>query len=119
MSELILGNGVWVVNLVAKDNEWDLLKLLHGEKSIELSLGLWETLVVLGVNEEDYTRDLWEVIFPQTAGCKVGVSYCLAGKRAGLLLHTLLMATEIEGCELDVTDSELLRSYIMLDFASH
>jgi len=40
------------------------LELLHGEKSIELSLGLGETLMILGIDEEDDSGDFWEVILP-------------------------------------------------------
>lgn len=64
VSKIILGDGIWVVNLVAKDDKWDLLKLLHGEKSIELGLGLGETLVILSIDEEDNAGDLWEVVLP-------------------------------------------------------
>ena len=53
-----------MVNLVAKNDEWDLLELLHGEKSIELGLGLGETLVILSIDEENNAGDLWEVVLP-------------------------------------------------------
>jgi hypothetical protein len=69
VSQLILTDSIWVVNLVTENDEWDLGELLHGEESIELSLGLDESVMVLGVDEEDNTGDLWEVVLPQSAGC--------------------------------------------------
>lgn len=68
MTELILADGVGVVDLVTEDEEGDLGEVLHGEESVELSLGLGETLVVLGVNEENNTADFGEVVLPQTTG---------------------------------------------------
>lgn len=64
MSKVILRDGIWVVDLVAKNDEWDLLELLHGEKSIEFGLGLGETLVILSIDEEHNAGDLWEVVLP-------------------------------------------------------
>lgn len=68
MTELILADSVGVVDLVTEDEEGDLGEVLHGEESVELSLGLGETLVVLGVNEENNTADFGEVVLPQTTG---------------------------------------------------
>jgi hypothetical protein len=67
VSHLILGDGIGVINLVAENHERHLGKLFHREKSIELGLGLGESLVVLGVDKEDDTVDLGEVISPDTA----------------------------------------------------
>lgn len=36
-SEIIIRDAIWVVNLVVRNDEWDLLKL-HREKGIELCL---------------------------------------------------------------------------------
>jgi hypothetical protein len=52
-AELVLGDGLGVVNLVSEDDEGGVLELLHGEESVELGFGLGETLVVLCVNKED------------------------------------------------------------------
>jgi hypothetical protein len=68
VSELVLGNGLGVVDLVAQDDKRHLGKLLHGEESVELGLGLREALVILCVNEEDYTVNLREVVSPDAAG---------------------------------------------------
>jgi hypothetical protein len=40
------------------------LELLHGEEGIELGLGLGETFMILGVDEEDDSGDFGEVILP-------------------------------------------------------
>jgi len=69
VSHLILGDGIGVVDLVAQNNEGNLGELFHREKGVELGLGLLESLVVLGVDEEDDTVDLGEVIAPDTSGC--------------------------------------------------
>lgn len=66
--QLVLGNGIGVVDLVAQDHKGNLGKLLHGQKGVELGLGLGESLVVLGVDKEDDTVDIGEVISPDTAG---------------------------------------------------
>ena len=68
MAELVLGDGVGVVDLVAQDDEGHLAQLLHGQEGVELGLGLGEALVVLGVDEEDDAVDLGEIILPQAAG---------------------------------------------------
>lgn len=68
MSEFVLANGVGVVDFVPKDEEGDPGELLHGEKGVELGLGLDEALVVFGVNEEDDAADFGEVVFPEAAG---------------------------------------------------
>ena len=64
MSKLVLGDGVWVINLVTQDDEWHLLELFHGEEGIKFSLGLGQALVVLGIDKEDNAGDLWEVVLP-------------------------------------------------------
>lgn len=69
VSELVLGDGVGVVDLVAQDHEGDLGQLLHLEQRVQLGLRLGESLVVLGVDEEDDPVDLGEVVPPETAGC--------------------------------------------------
>jgi hypothetical protein len=69
VSHLVLGDGIGVVDLVAKDNKGNLGKLFHREEGVELGLGLTESLVVLGVDKEDDTVDLGEVVAPDTSGC--------------------------------------------------
>jgi hypothetical protein len=50
VTELILADGVGVVDFVSEDEEGDLGELLHGEEGVELGLGFGEALVVLGVD---------------------------------------------------------------------
>lgn len=88
-AELLLRDGAGSVNLVSENQEGNTLELLDGKESIQLSLGLQETLAVLAINQEDNAVDFGEVILPDTAG--------------------LLMSTEIKGSEFDVGDRELLR----------
>lgn len=71
VAELILRHGIWVVDLVAQDHKGHLGQLLHLEQRIELGLGLGESFVVLGVDQEDNAVDFREVIPPQTTGCSV------------------------------------------------
>jgi hypothetical protein len=78
MPQLILRNRIRVINLVAQDNEWDLGELLHAQESVQLSLRLRETLVVLGVDEEDDAGDFGEVVFPETAGWESELA-CVCG----------------------------------------
>lgn len=86
-AELILTDGLRVINLVSEDEEGNLSKLLHAQKSIELGLSLEETLVILRVNKEYNSRDFREVVLPQTA--------------------SLLMTTKIESSKFDITNREL------------
>jgi len=88
--QLFLGDGHVVVDLVTKDEEGDLVKVLHGQKGVEFGFGLGHALVVLRVDEEDDAGDFGEVVLPQPA--------------------SLLMTTEIERCEAAVTDGKLLGS---------
>lgn len=110
MSHVVLGDGVGVVDLVAQDNKGNLGELLHGEKSVKLDLGLLESLVVLGVDEEDDAVDLGEVISPDSASWGVNVSP-LKVIISTSLIHTLLVTAQIEGGESNVTDGELLGCY--------
>lgn len=87
MPKLVLADSIGVVDLVAQHEEGSLAQVLHAEQRIELGLALGEALGVLGVNEEDDTADLGEVVLPQAAG--------------------LLVAAEIEGGEAAAADGEL------------
>jgi len=90
--QLVLGDGVGVINLVTKDKEGGLGEILHGKKSIKFSLALGESLRVLGIYKEDNTRNLREVVLPQSA--------------------CLLVTAQVKGCEADRTDAELFRSWV-------
>jgi hypothetical protein len=68
VTELILGDGVGVIDLVAEHEEGHLGQVLHGEQGVQFGLGLREALVVLGIDQEDDTVDLGEVVLPQAAG---------------------------------------------------
>jgi hypothetical protein len=68
VSELILADGIGVVDLVSEDQEGDLGELLHGEEGIEFGLGLGEALNVLGIDEEDNAANFGEVVLPQASG---------------------------------------------------
>ena len=57
MAELVLGNGVGVVDLVAENDKGRVRKLFHGEKGIELGFRLGKTLVILRIDEENYAAD--------------------------------------------------------------
>lgn len=92
VSQLVLRNGVGVVDLVTQDDEGNLGKLLHRQEGVELGLGLGESLVVLGVDEEDDTVDVGEVISPDTTG--------------------LLVTTQIKGVESNIANGKLLRSRV-------
>lgn len=118
MAQLLLGDGVGVVNLVAQDDKGHLLELLHRQEGVELGLGLGEALVVLGVNQEDYAVNLGEVVLPKTAGYN-SVEMLVTSPMSHTLVEggfscrvsrTLLVTTEIEGCESHVANSELLGS---------
>lgn len=61
-AQLVLGDGIWVIDLVAEDDERRALELLHGEQGVELGLGLLEALVVLCVDEEDDAGYLWDCL---------------------------------------------------------
>lgn len=67
VAQLVLGDGVGVVDLVAEDDKGHLGELLHGQERVELGLGLGEALVVLSVDEEDDAVDFGEVVLPETA----------------------------------------------------
>ena len=71
-----------MVNLVAQHQERRPIELFHGEQRVELGLGFWETLWVLGVDQEDDARDFGKVVAPEPTGLRV--------------------ATEVEGGEFDL-----------------
>lgn len=107
MPQLILTNGIWMIDLIAQNDKRDLSKLFHTEEGIKFDLGLDETFVVFGVNEEDNAGDFWEVILPKTTSFS-WIRLALASKKRGYIC-TLLMSSEIESGELDIANCELLR----------
>lgn len=125
VSESVLRNGAGVVDLVAENDKGDLGELLHGQEGVELGLGLGEAVLVLGVDQEDDTVDLGEVVSPDTTSYWRAwlafsrsrhrrVSICLQHSAirsrtlVGMIL-TLGVTTEIEGGEADVANGKLLR----------
>lgn len=68
MAQLVLADGVWVVDLVSQDQEGNLGEFFHGQERIQLGFGFGESFVVFGVDEEDNAADFGEVVFPETAG---------------------------------------------------
>lgn len=68
MTQLILGDSIRVIDLVAENEERDLGEILHSEESIQFGLRLGEPFIVLGIDQEDDAADLGEVVLPQTAG---------------------------------------------------
>ena len=67
MAELVLGDRIGVVDLVAQDDEGHLGELLHGQEGVELGLGLGQALVVFRVDEENDAINFGEVILPEAA----------------------------------------------------
>ena len=61
-AQLVLRDGIRVVDLVAEDDERRALQLLHGEQGVELGFGFLEALVVLCVDEEDDAGDFWDCL---------------------------------------------------------
>lgn len=84
----VLAHGLWRVDLVTQDEERNVLQLRHGQERVQLFLGLCESLWICHVNQIHDTVDLWEVVLPQSSG--------------------LLMSTQVEGRESDVTNGQLL-----------
>lgn len=69
VAELVLGNGIGVVDLVSQNDKRHLGELLHGEERVEFGLGLDEPFVVLGINEKHDTVNFREVVLPEAASC--------------------------------------------------
>ena len=68
MSQLVLADGVWVVDLVAEDQEGDFGEVFHREQGVELGFRFGEALVVFGVDEKDDAGHFGEVVAPEAAG---------------------------------------------------
>lgn len=69
MAQLVLGYGVGVIDLIAKDEEGHASELFHGEQGVELGFGLGEPLKVFRVHEEHDAAYFGEVVFPEATGC--------------------------------------------------
>ena len=111
MTQLILADGIGVVDLVSENKERHLGEVLHGEKSVQFGLGLVESLVVDGVTQEHNTGHFGEIILPETTGYSNISSTSVLGNDKCMRLrdsHTLLVTTEIEGGEAVVADGKLL-----------
>lgn len=68
MPQLLLADGIPVVDLVAEDQEGDFGEVFHAEEGVELGFGFGQALVVFGVDEEDDPGYFGEVVAPETAG---------------------------------------------------
>lgn len=87
------------VNLVAKNAERHMLKFGGTQKTLQLLSGLVEAVAVSGINHENNSVNLGEVILPDTAG--------------------LLVASEIVGLESDTSDHELLKLRVSSGLVLH
>lgn len=67
-AELVLADGLGMINLVSENQEGNLAELLHAQERIKLGLGFEKTLMVFAVDQEDNSGDLGEVVLPETAG---------------------------------------------------
>jgi hypothetical protein len=105
MSQLVLTDRIWVIDLVAQNHKRDLAQLLHAQQSVELGFRFGETLVILGVNEEYDARDFWEIVLPETA-CWTMSASSYHTEKASRLCHTLLMAAQVEGREFHVANGK-------------
>lgn len=113
MSQFVLADCARVVDLVSENKERHLGQLLHREQSVQLGLGLDEPFVVLRVDQEDDSADFGEVVPPQTTGysgqysCLLLFFWLLIGDCR--LVITLLVTTQVKGCESVVSNSKFLR----------
>ena len=62
--QLVLRDGLGVVDLVAEHQEGGVGEGLHSQQRVELGLGLSKALVVLGIDKEDDAADFGEVVAP-------------------------------------------------------
>lgn len=52
-AQLVLGDGIGVIDLVTQDDKGRVLQLFHGEQGVQLGFGFVQPLVVFCVDEED------------------------------------------------------------------
>lgn len=74
MTQLILGHGIGMIDLVTQDEEGDFAEFFHGEQRVQLGFGFRESLEVFGVDEEDDAAYFGKVVFPETTSCSSVVS---------------------------------------------
>ena len=108
MPQFILAHCVRMVYLVPEDQEGGFVEIFHGEQGVEFRFGFGEAFVVFGVDEEDDAADFGEVVAPEAAGWRgerrlVG---CVVVGGGGRREDTLLMASEVKGCESVIADGE-------------
>lgn len=72
MPQLVLADRIRMVDFVAQDQKGHFREILHAEEGVELGFGFGEAFVVFGVDEEDDAGHFGEVVFPETAGWRVG-----------------------------------------------
>lgn len=69
VSELVLANGIRMVDLVAEYQEGYFCQLFHGEEGVQFGLGFGKSFVVFRVYEEYYAGDCEEGGFRLLARC--------------------------------------------------
>ncbi len=69
MPQLVLADGVGMIDLVAQDHERHLGQVFHRQQRVQLGFGFRQAFVVFGVDQEDDAGYFGEVIFPEPAGC--------------------------------------------------
>ena len=89
LSQLVLGNGASLINLVTENEERNISQLLNTKEGIEFSLTFGKSAGISSIDKEDNAANLREVVSPQTTGLK--------------------MSTEIESSEFNVANGKLLR----------
>jgi len=97
--ELELRAGTLEINLVTEDDERNGLEGRLSKKSLKLISGLCETLLIRGVDEEDNTIHICEVLFPETTSS--------------------LVTTEIVSLETHVAHNKLFELGVTSRFMNH
>lgn len=72
MPQLVLADGIRMVDFVAEHEKRHFGQVLHAQQRVELRFGFGEPLVVFCVYEEDDARYFGEVVFPEPAGWGLG-----------------------------------------------
>lgn len=116
MPQLLLTDRIRMIDLVAQDQKGHLGQILHAQQRVELGFRFGEAFMVFGVDEEDDAGYFGEIVFPEATGCGIvghqkmdlglGQEWEGTGQEE-MEVGTLLMTTQVEGCETAVADSEL------------
>jgi len=69
MPQLFLTDSTGCIDLVTKNKEGNLGKLLNGEEGVEFGFRFGESLEVGAVDEEDNAVDLREIVAPEATSC--------------------------------------------------